>query len=145
MFGWSKKGERSPPKAPVEDKGPPGEAEAVSKIQRLCWISGMSAIYLDPNNEEYAVFADIPERQEYERNRYNEFRAKALRVADTLTDEFYRWAAIHLIIDTCMKAADEDDARNLLKHVEVDFIREKIEAAYPQLKQPKLSTLVRPR
>lgn len=52
---------------------------------------------------------------------------------------------IHFIIEVSMKAGDDEDARALLKQVDVEFIREKIEVAYPQLKRPKLSSLVRPR
>ncbi len=105
----------------------------------------MSAVYLNPSSEDYQTLADAPEQQQYERNRYNEFRAKALRVADEITDEFFRSAAIHLLIDVSMKAGDDDDARALLRHVEVNFIREKIETAYPQLKHQKLSDVVRQR
>lgn len=144
MFGKGKK----PPEqslAPPENDAPPGEVEKVEQVKRLCWIAGMSAIYLNPESEDYQTLADAPEQQEYERNRYNEYRAKALRVADEITDEFYRSAAIHFLIDASMKAADDDDARALLKQVEVDFIREKIEESYPQLKRPKLSSLFRPR
>jgi hypothetical protein len=144
MFGRGKRPPEPPP-APVQDDAPPGEAEKVEQVKRLCWVAGMSAVYLNPEGDDYQALADAPERQKYERNRYNEFRAKALRVADEITDEFYRSAAIHFLIDASMKAADDDDARALLKHVEVEFIREKIETAYPQLKRPKLSPLVRPR
>lgn len=105
----------------------------------------MSGAYLNPESEDYQVVVDSSEQQDYERNRYTEFRAKALRIADTITDEFFRSAAIHFVIDASMKAADDDDARALLKHVEVDFIREKIETAYPQLTRPKLTGLVRRR
>jgi hypothetical protein len=129
----------------VEDDDPPGEAEKVEQVKRLCLVAGMTATYLNPDSEDHKVVADVPEMYEHERNRYNEFRAKALRVADTLTDEFYCSAAIHFIIDASMKAGDEDDARTLLKQVDVDFIRDKIETAYAQLKRPKLSNLIRPK
>lgn len=143
MFGRKIPHEPTPP--PVQDDAPPGEAEKVEYVKRLCWIASMSAVYLNPISDDYETLADTPELQEYERDRYNEFRAKALRVADEITDEFFRSASIHLLIDASMKAGDADDARALLKHVEVDFIREKIEAAYPQLKRPKLSDVVRQR
>jgi hypothetical protein len=142
MFGWGKKTPQQNSPAASEDNAPPGEVEKVEQVKRLCWIAGMSATYLDPESEDYQTLANAPEQQEYERNRYNEFRSKALRVADEITDEFFRSAAIHFLIDASMKAADDDDARALLKQVEVDFIREKIETAYPELKRPKLSGLV---
>lgn len=143
MFGRKKL--PGPPPVPTHDDAPPGEAEKLEHVKRLCWVAGMSAVYLNPGSEDYQTLADAPEQQQYERNRYNEFRAKALRVADEITDEFFRSAAIHLLIDVSMKAGDDDDARALLRHVEVDFIREKIETAYPQLKHQKLSDVVRQR
>jgi hypothetical protein len=145
MFGRGKKPPEQGRTVQPADDEPPGEAEKVEHVKRLCWVAGMSAIYLNPESEDYQTLADSPEQQEYERNRYNEFRAKALRIADEITDEFYRSAAIHFIIEASMKAADEDDARALLNQVEVDFIREKIEAAYPKLKRQKLSSVVRQR
>jgi hypothetical protein len=145
MFGWRKNKPEDQVPAPAEEDAPPGEAEKVQQVKKLCWIAGMSATYLNPESEDYEVLADAPDRQEYERNRYNEFRAKALRVADEITDEFYRSASIHFLVDVCMKAGDEDDARALFRQIEVNFIRDKIEEAYPQIKRPTLSGLVRPR
>lgn len=145
MFGREKKPQEQQAAVQTDNDEPPGEAEKVEHVKHLCWIAGMSATYLNPQSEDYKTLADAPEMLEYEKNRYNEFRAKALRVADEITDEFYRSAAIHFIINASMKAGDEDDSRALLKQVEVDFIQEKIEEAYPQLKRPRLSGLVRPR
>jgi hypothetical protein len=66
-----------------------------------------------------------------------------LRLADTITDEFYRSAAIHFLIDLSMRGGDVDDARALFKHVEVDMIRKKIIEAHPQLARPGLTGIVK--
>ena len=144
MFGWKKKAPATTP-IKTEDDAPPGEAEKVMQVKQLCWIAGMSAPYGNPASDEYETFAAAPDQQDYERDRYNKFRAKALRVADTLTDEFFRSGAINFIIDASMKAGDEDDARALLKQVKVDFIREKIVASYPRLNREPLDSVVRQR
>ncbi len=124
----------------TEEGAPSGEAGKVMEVEQLCWIAGMSAPYADPASEEYSTTS--PDQQEYERDHYNKFRAKALRVADTLTDEFFRSGAINFIIEASMKAGDEDDARVLLKEVAADVIREKIIERYPQLSpQPPLSVV----
>lgn len=141
MFGLGKKPTPPKPRTAAEDQGPPGEAEAVIKIKHLCWMAGMSA---------ESVAADkrhVPPDQwdTYEHERYTKLRIEALKLADTLTDEFYRSAAIHFIIDASMKADDVEGARALFKHVEVDIIREKIAEAYPQLLRPNLSSLIRNR
>jgi hypothetical protein len=51
-------------------------------------------------------------------------------------------AALHFLIDACMKAADVADDRALFKHVEVDFISKKILESYPQLGREPLSDLI---
>lgn len=80
---------------------------------------------------------------EYEHSRYQRLRDEALQLADKLTDEFYRSAAVHLLVELCMKADDVEDARALFARCEVDFIREKIVEQYPELAHSALSSLVR--
>jgi hypothetical protein len=65
-----------------------------------------------------------------------------VQLTDTLTDEFYRSAALHLLVDLCMKADDVEIARAFFGHIEVDFIKEKVAAAYPQLARPSLSKII---
>jgi hypothetical protein len=92
----------------AEEEGPPGEAEAVTKIKHLCWMAAMSAENVALDKRSGHLREDW---NEYEHARYQKLRAEALRLADTLTDEFYRSAAIHFLVEACMKADDVDDAR----------------------------------
>jgi hypothetical protein len=133
----------TPPERPQQsrDDGPPGEAEALVKIKHLCWMAGMSAenVALDKKS------GTPPETwvDEYEHSRYQRLRDQAVQLADKLTDEFYRSAAVHFLVETCMKADDVEDARALFAQCEVDFIREEIVEQYPELGRPALSSLVR--
>ncbi|MGO9683445.1 MAG: hypothetical protein ACLPTZ_12815 [Beijerinckiaceae bacterium] len=140
MTGEFKKQSPTNPLPPSKDRGPSGDAEVVAKIRRLCVIAGMSA---ENVARERADDYQPLERLTYEQDRYGRFRVEALKLADTLTDEFYRSAAVRFIIDISMRAGDVDDARALLKHVKVDFIRDKIVASYPQLTHQKLSDAIR--
>jgi hypothetical protein len=109
---------------------PSAEAQALAQIEKLCRVAGMSAqiIVAGKRNPAGATEFDRCEQQRYER-----LRLQAVRLADKLTDDFYRASAIHSLIELCMTAEDIELARVWLKHVRVDKIREKIIAAYPQL------------
>jgi hypothetical protein len=135
MFGWFKK-QPPPLTEPVKDNGPPGEAEAVARIKHLCRLGGMSAetVALDRSEK-------VPpeERNTYEHDRYVRLRMEAVQLTDTLTDKFYRGTALHFLVDLCMKADDLEIARAFFKHIEIDFIREKIIGTYPQIAHPSLS------
>jgi len=123
IAGWFKK--KAPPQ-PQADGGPPGETETIAKIQKICWLAGMSAENVARDKE-----ANGPPKEwdTYEHDRYARLRAEASQLADSLTDEFYRGAAIHFLVDLCMTAGDVDDARALL---EIDIFRDKIIKKYPQ-------------
>jgi hypothetical protein len=142
MFGWFKRGPAPPERAQFQsqDDGPPGEAEALAKIKHLCWMAGMSAESVALGKKSGTPPEDW---DEYEHSRYQRLRDEALQLADKLTDEFYRSAAVHFLVEVCMKAGDVDNARALFAQCEVDFIREKIVEQYPELAHPALSSLVR--
>jgi hypothetical protein len=122
--------------------GPPGEAEALGKIRSLCWMGGVSAENVAENRAAGRVPDSDDGLRTYEFNCYTRMKLEALKLANTITDDFYRSAAIHFLVELCMKAGDEDDARRLFEQVEVDVIKEKIVAAYPNIDKPKVSGLV---
>jgi hypothetical protein len=131
---WFKK--QPPPLAePVMDDGPPGEADAVARIKQLCWLGGMSAetVALDKSEK-------LPpeEWNKYEHERYARLRMEAVQLTDSLTDEVYRGAALHFLVELCMKGDDVEIARAFFKHIEIDSIREKIVGTYPQIAHPSL-------
>jgi hypothetical protein len=115
------------------DGEPPGEAEALAQIEKLCRIAGMSAQVITEGKRNPGATNEI---DQYELQRYEKLRLQAVRLADKLTDDFYRSSAIHSLIELCMKAEDVELARVWLKHVRVGKIREKIIATHPQLARP---------
>ena len=120
---------RQEPKLSMDGE-PPDEAEALAQIEKLCRVAGMSAqiIVAGKRNGGATTEADHCEQRRYER-----LRLQAVRLADKLTDDFYRASAIHSLIKLCMTAEDMELARLWLKHVRLDKVRDKIIAAYPQL------------
>jgi hypothetical protein len=113
---------------PSADDEPLGEAEALAQIEKLCRVAGMSAKIIVLAKRNPAMNDD-----QYEQQRYEKLRLQAVRLADKLSDSFFRSCAIHCLIELCMKAEDVELALVWLKHVRVDKIREKIIATYPQL------------
>jgi hypothetical protein len=82
-------------------------------IQQLCWIAGISAETVARAKAEGRL---EEEWAQYDLERYRRLRAECIEIADTITDEFYRAVVINYLADVCIKAADIDDARALLKH-----------------------------
>jgi hypothetical protein len=120
------------------DEAPPGETEKMMEIQQLCWLAGISA--------ETVARAKAEERLEeewaqYDLERYRRLRAECIEIADKITDEYYRAAAINYLAEVCMKAADIDDARALFKHQDIRSLREDIVALYPELAPPRISEI----
>lgn len=56
----------------------------------------------------------------------------ALRLAGTLTDDFYQASTLRHIIALCV-ATKAPDAKSLLKEVRIAFIRQKIVEAHPEM------------
>jgi hypothetical protein len=124
MFSWFRKREQPAHIAkPIarygsleqieRDEAPPGETEKMVSIQQLCWIAGISAETVARAKAEGRL---EEEWAQYDLERYRRLRAECIEIADTITDEFYRAVVINYLADVCIKAADIDDARALLKH-----------------------------
>ena len=147
MFGWFKKREQPARIArriarhgsleQIErDDAPPGETEKMVEIQQLCWLAGISA--------ETIARAECRLEEKwakYDLDRYKQFRAECIELADTITDEFYRAVVINCLVEVCMKATDIDDARALFGHQEIRSLREDIVAQYPELARPRISEI----
>jgi hypothetical protein len=150
MFGWFKKREqpariarriashRSLEQIERND-APPGETEKMVSIQQLCWLAGISAETIAHAKAEGRL---EEEWAKYDLDRYKQFRAECIELADTITDEFYRAVVINYLVELCMKAADVDDARALIKHQEIKSFREDIVANYPELVRPRISEIM---
>jgi hypothetical protein len=126
MFGWEKKSDKALPAAPTDE---PGEAEKVVKIKNLCWRAKGSAESINGLSE-----ADLKyEFNEYELTRYRKLLFEATNLARELRDEFYRDAALHLLIGLLMTAGDEAQAKKLYSVIEVDTIQDAVLKEYPRL------------
>jgi hypothetical protein len=106
------------------------DVEALVQIEKLCRVAGMSAQIIAAGKRNGGATTEV---DECEQRRYERLRLQAVRLADKLTDDFYRAFAIHSLIELCMTAEDTELARVWFKHVMVDKVRDKIIAAYPQL------------
>ena len=144
MFDWFKRAgapqEQGAPPPPQSVEAPPGEAEAIFKIQKLCWVAGISAETVAGDRSER-----MPDHEfdRYERDRYHRLRSEAVALADTLTDEFYRNAAIHYLAELCMKAGDVSIARVLFSRLEIDFMRAQLLEKYPAVVPTTLADIMR--
>jgi hypothetical protein len=149
MFGWFKKREQPARIArriarhgsleQIErDDAPPGETEKMVEIQQLCWLAGISAETIARAKAECRL---EEEWAKYDLDRYKQFRAECIELADTITDEFYRAVVINYLVGMCMKATDVEDARALFRHQELRSLREDIVAQYPELARPRVSQI----
>ena len=127
-FGWFKKRDQPAPSARhgsleqiVRDDAPPGETEKMVSIQQLCWIAGISAETIARAKAEGRL---QEEWAQYDLERYRRLRAECIEIADTITDEFYRAVVINYLVEVCIKAADIDDARALLRHQQIESFQE---------------------
>jgi hypothetical protein len=146
LFGWFKKREqpariaRQGSLEQIErDDAPPGETEKMMEIQQLCWLAGISAETIARAKAEGRL---EEEWAKYDLDRYKQFRAECIELADTITDEFYRAVVINYLVEVCMKAADIDDARALFEHQEIRSLQEDIVAKYPELVRPRISEIM---
>jgi hypothetical protein len=101
-----------------------GEADEVMFIKAKCEAGTLSARRLsDPSEDHAAQLAS-----------YSRIRDECIARADKISDEFYRGAALHQIIDMCVAAGDLAVARALLVAVQDDFLRDRIFESAPMLR-----------
>jgi hypothetical protein len=118
---------RSQKSAMVDESSRDGEAKEVMRVKMICEVAHSSAQTVREGKED-------AEWLDHERKRYEKHRATALDAAKAITDEFYRDAAVHNIVDLCMIAGDRDVAKAVLRAVRTDYVRDKILEAYPALR-----------
>ena len=100
------------------------EAQLALQVKTTCEIAAMSA---------RAMKTDVEDIRKYELERYAKLGKKAINIALSIDDEFYRSATVHSVIKLCQEANDIKAARSLFKRVEVDFMREQILEDWPEL------------
>jgi hypothetical protein len=98
------------------------EAEAILslRVKTICQLYGGSA-----ENVGSGEFSE-DEESRYEQKRYEKGRKEALEIAIKLTNEFYRNAALHSVLDFCMKAKDLAFATIIARAITINMIQEMI-------------------
>ena len=98
------------------------EAEAILslRVKTICQLYVGSA-----ENVGRDEFAN-EETSKYEHKRYEKGRKEALEIAIKLTNEFYRSAALHSVLDFCMKAKDLAFATIIARAITINMIQEMI-------------------
>jgi len=104
------------PEAPVGD-------ELAGEVQIHCQTGTRSTALLSESGHWYR-----------DRKLYIEHRLKAIRLAQSITDELYRDIAFSKIIDLCMASHDLSSARRILREVTSDIVRDKVLESHPQLR-----------
>jgi len=95
------------------------EERKVLAVRALCELGASGA-------PSMAATLACSEADEYEVGVYQKRKARALEIADTITEEFYSEAAAHSLVELCMAAGEVDEARGLLKRISTEYIRERI-------------------
>ncbi|WLB58918.1 hypothetical protein AB7008_38150 [Bradyrhizobium sp. 521_C7_N1_3] len=103
-------------------EGPLGDIEAAERIRAICDAAAASAAGSARN--------DTREGARYER------AAKvAMELAMKISDGLMRDAAVHRIVDLCMKANDLKTAQILFRAIHASWIREAVQRDHPTLAQ----------
>jgi hypothetical protein len=82
--------------------------------------------------EHVGVHNHVDEIINEKRKRYLVRKEKAMELAKGIINDFYRAVAFRQIIDLCV-AANDSNAKDLLREIRVKFIRDKIKEAHPGL------------
>jgi hypothetical protein len=137
MLEWLKK--KKPPPSPLEAEDRPAdrvgarqnieEAATLEKLNRACWLASLSAEKVG----EDKLIRPVGEFDGFEHKRYRKLRNEAISIADLLSDDFYRSAALELLIELFIKAGEFDDAQNLFNNITVEMFKKRVAEKYPLL------------
>src|SRR5258708_16457437 len=89
------------------------EAEKVLRVKLLCQVTLGSA-------ETVATHDTNDEMYEYEKERYQKNKLKAMQMANSIVDRFYFEPALQNIIDLCLAATELSDAITIFNTITVD-------------------------
>jgi len=131
MFKWVKKKEpTSASTLQSVDEIPPGDAETITRVEKLCILAEMSAIGVAQDKTSGRA---AEQWDHHEHERYQRLRGEAIALADTITDPVYQATALELLIELFMKAGDLEDARKLFDHLQVELFKKRVAQKHPQL------------
>jgi hypothetical protein len=97
------------------------EEGALKKVRTLCQMYGGSA-----KNVGSGEFSVDEAMGQYEVDRYERGRKETLEIPIRLKDEFYRDAALHCVLNMCMKANDLKFATAIAKAISVETVQDAI-------------------
>jgi len=104
------------------------QTQIVLRVRKVCFGARESAMRIAAEKNGQSV-SDTDTR------RYTRSLIECIQLADSLDNEFFRSAALQPIIELCICGGDVDDARALLRHVKITFIREKMIATFSELSE----------
>lgn len=108
---------------------PIGDIEAAKRIREICRSATDSA-------EKVGAAADRTHKKvKHEVERYERAARAAMEIAMKVSDELLRDAAVHEIVELCLKAGNVTTARTLLRAIQSRSIRDDVLREYPQLQQ----------
>ncbi|AJA66583.1 hypothetical protein JQ582_18370 [Bradyrhizobium japonicum] len=103
-------------------EGPLGDIEAAERIRAICDAAAASA-------------AGSARSDTREGGRYERAAKMAMEIAMKISDGLMRDAAVHRIVDLCMRANDLKTAQILFRAIHASWIREAVQRDHPTLAQ----------
>jgi hypothetical protein len=100
-----------------------GEAQTLNRIINMCAVATASA--------ESAALNPHTDLSKGERQRFESAKRISLRLAREITDVSYRDAALEQIVELCMKANDLETAIILIRGIQTETMRKRLEEEYP--------------
>ncbi len=92
------------------------EAQKVQKFHAMCKMAEKSVDgFYDPDDA----------RRERGRKEFEELKLKALDLANEIEDDFYHGAAVQSVVSLCLRAAQIDEAKNLIGQIRDDDVKER--------------------
>ena len=87
-----------------QDKILEQESQFVLKVKRLS--EGAVYFYRAADGDRNSGSSDLGELIENNEKRYRDFRSELMRLASTISDDFYKSAAIHFLIGMLVQTKD---------------------------------------
>jgi hypothetical protein len=108
-------------------EGPIGDIEAAKRIRDICRSAADSA-------EKVGAAADRDHKKiRRDVERYERAARTAMEIAMKMSDELLRDAAVHQIVELCLKAGNVATAQTLFRAIQARSIRDDLVRNHPRL------------
>lgn len=108
-------------------EGPIGDIEAAKRIRDICRSAADSA-------EKVGAAADRDHKKiRHDVERYERAARTAMEIAMKMSDELLRDAAVHQIVELCLKAGNVATAQTLFRAIQARSIRDDLLRNHPRL------------